>query len=259
MDNVLRITIDNNEPVELIQLTKSLYALDRQYKKYIADNGFLPIERDSKLYIKEIKSGSVIVELMDVVSAAVIPFAEYTNTIVGFTCYLKSAYDYYRGLTGNKPDLDISDKQDLRSIINVVKGNVGSVLTIENVNYTDSSQHNTINMTTNIVNGVSDQVKEDIELDKAKKDGPMYESVLMIFSQTRSDIDSKKGNKVIVDQIIEGKEMPVLFYSSDIKEKILGGDDNFYKYAYQVDITVKYIGEKIAAYMVTELKDQFLY
>ena len=68
----LRIEIRNKKPIELIELTKSFIAISNQFTKYASKNASTEIEKEARLYIKEIKSGSVILDLMEIASVSVI-------------------------------------------------------------------------------------------------------------------------------------------------------------------------------------------
>lgn len=83
--------IENKRPIELIDLTKSLISVSNQFSDYVTREGNSKEEREAKLYIKEIKSGSVIIELIEYATIGMIPFIENVNAIVGFADNLKRA------------------------------------------------------------------------------------------------------------------------------------------------------------------------
>jgi hypothetical protein len=57
--------IENKRPIELLDLTKSLISVSNQFSDYVTREANSKEEREAKLYIKEIKSGSVIIELIE--------------------------------------------------------------------------------------------------------------------------------------------------------------------------------------------------
>lgn len=79
----LIIEINNKQPLELLDLTKSLVALASQFNSYVSKNGDSKENREAKLYVKEIRSGSVILELIELATIGVIPFLENVNTVIG--------------------------------------------------------------------------------------------------------------------------------------------------------------------------------
>jgi hypothetical protein len=56
------IKIDNRRPVELLDLTASLHALGEQYKDFVHDHGYDPVAENVRLYITELRTGSIIAQ-----------------------------------------------------------------------------------------------------------------------------------------------------------------------------------------------------
>ena len=117
----LIIEIKNKQPLELLDLTKSFVSLANQFNNYVSIEGESKEDREAKLYVKEIRSGSVIMELVEYASIGAIPFIENVNTIVGFGGYLKDAYNFLLGKSEKKTvEYLQSDLKDLSQIINPV-------------------------------------------------------------------------------------------------------------------------------------------
>lgn len=60
----LEIKINNKKPVILTDLTISLLAVSQQYQKFIETQTNETYKASTELYIREVKSGSIIVELV---------------------------------------------------------------------------------------------------------------------------------------------------------------------------------------------------
>lgn len=251
----LRVEIKNKEPLELIELTKSLTSLSNQYNSYTESNGFTEKERHAKLYVKEIKSGSVILDLMEYASIGVIPFAENVNTIVGFTEYFGKAVKHFIKGEGNKPELSIQDCKDLSQIVNPIAKDDGSQLNMSVKIDGDFHQH--IHLDSRDANVLQNLLKTEIKEKLEPKTGDLIENAIMVFYQTRNKIDGKSGNKVIIDDAVEGKALNVVFADKKLKKQILKGDDNPNNFAFQVDIKIKTSDGKIIAYEVLKLHDKF--
>lgn len=125
--------IENKKPLELIDLTKSLISVSNQFADYVSREGNSKEEREAKLYIKEIKSGSVIVELFEYATVGMLPFIENVNTITGFADNLKKVIRYYLNNDGEKPVNTINDLKDISTIINPVAKDNGSQMIIQTV------------------------------------------------------------------------------------------------------------------------------
>ena len=60
----LQITIKNQKPVVLTDLTLSLLAINQQFQRFIESETNQDYDASSELYIKEVRTGSIIVELV---------------------------------------------------------------------------------------------------------------------------------------------------------------------------------------------------
>lgn len=251
----LRIELKNNAPLELNELVKSLSALSSQYESYAAKEGFSEVERSSRLYIREIKSGSVIMDLVELASAGIIPYAENINTIIGFGSYIKVVYDYLSNKTTDKIDIDEKDLKDLSQIISPIANDNGSqyFIHIENngvmspILYLDSKN----------AKAIQETIKEEVKEKSVPQAGDVYYNALMVFYQTRNKVKDTTGDKVIIDDVVPNKALNVVFANQDIKKDLLQDDANPYHYAWQVDVKVKTVKGKIVAYEVLTVHDKF--
>jgi hypothetical protein len=246
----LRIEIRNKQPIELIELTKSFIAISNQYTAYASNNASTEIEREARLYIKEIKSGSVILDLMEIASASVIPFLENTNTIIGFADYCKKAINVFLNKDKEMENYTVSDCKDFSAIVNPIAKDNGAQL----------------NMSTN-VNGVFNQyvfldskdsnaLQNIIDLKKPEIAGTR-EKVVLAFYQTRNSTKGKTGNKAIVDDIEKGKPVNVIFANTELKQNILKGENNPNNFGFLVDVKIETVSDKIVAYRILKLHDIF--
>ena len=60
-NSALRIRICNSRSVELFDLTKSLFSAAAEYKIFIGKNYKVTEKEEAILYVREIKSGSIII------------------------------------------------------------------------------------------------------------------------------------------------------------------------------------------------------
>lgn len=255
-DIVLNIEIKNKQPLELTELTKSLIALSNQYDKHSEVNGFTEEARDSKLYVKKIETGSVLMDLVEFGSSSVLPFAENINTIIGFAQFLKSSADYFLNPKDNtKPDLTIQDCKELSQIVSPVAKERSSQL---NINVTNNGTiNNYLSLDSNQCNVLQNMLKSEIKDKQELKNGDIIENALMIFSQTKNKISGKGGNKVIIDDALPGKPINLIIPDKKLKKKIIKGDDNPNNFSFQVDVKIKTADGKISAYEVLKFYDKY--
>ena len=63
-DAILTYLFSNTRPIELLDLTSSLFAIGEQYRSFIRRQGESLSEDDYRLYVREVRTGSIIVDLV---------------------------------------------------------------------------------------------------------------------------------------------------------------------------------------------------
>jgi len=250
----LIIHIENKKPIELMDLTKSLVSLASQFNDYVKTTANVE-HREAKLYVKEIKSGSVILDLIEIATVGALPFIENINTIIGFADYLKTGFHYFLGKKDVKnPEFSTKDCTDFSQIVTPIAKDNGSQINISttvNGNVTNVLVLSSLeaNAFQNIINTESKQMM----LPESKGD---YEKVVMYFDTTKSNIKADTGNKAIIESI-DKKSARVIFETDELKEKILKGEENPLTTGYVVDVKVENVKDKLAAYKVMFLHETF--
>ena len=251
----LVIKIENKNPIELIDLTKSLVSLATQFDSYVVKNADCKQNREAKLYIKEIKSGSVILELIELATIGIIPFIENTNTIIGFAEFCKKTLNYFLKKEGEKPELSPSDYKEFSSILTPVAKDNGSQFNLSTTVNGNVELHLHLNSTE--TNAIQNIIKEEIEQLKIPEQlNEIQPSVLMTWYQARNDTKSKIGNKGVIEEISK-KPLNITFESDEIKETMLHSDINPFNTAYVVDVKIQTIQDKPAAYKVVKMHEYF--
>lgn len=252
---VLNIEIKNHEPLELTELTKSLIALSNQYNLNAEKNGYSQTERNAKLYVKKIESGSVLLDLIEFGSSSVIPFMESTNTIIGFAQFLGDTIQYFLKSKGEKPELSIQDCRDISQIVAPIAKDNSSQL---NVNVTvNGNVTNYVSINSNDSNALQNIMKREIKERLELKNGDIIENAIMIFAQTRNQIAGKSGNKAIIDDALPKKAINVIIPDRRLKKQLIRGNENPYNYSYLVDVKIKTANDVITAYEILKLHEKF--
>jgi hypothetical protein len=90
----LTVKIENKRPVALTDLTQSLNAFADEYNRFIEREGDEGEKgQELQLYVKEIRSGSIIADLMAAAPYA-LPLIEHASTVAGYVKHIKVALDY---------------------------------------------------------------------------------------------------------------------------------------------------------------------
>lgn len=251
----LIFTINNKQPIELLDLTKSLVALSTNFDRYTSENGENKENREAKLYVKEIRSGSIIIELIELATVGVIPFAENINTILDFATYFKSSVNFFLKGEGKNPELGPSEFKEISTIVSPIAKDKGSQLNIS----TTVNGNVTINFNLNSNESTAIQNIFNRELKKLKLpeiSDKSEDRVVLTFYQARSDKTSKIGNKGTIESLNK-KPMNIVFDTEELKTEILHSDVNPLKTAYLVDVKIETINEKPSIYRIIKLHEYF--
>jgi hypothetical protein len=249
-DSRLVVKIENSKPVELFDLTRSLFALTTQFEAFLQKNATSKDERETKLYVKEVKSGSIIVELMEFSGANILPFMENTNTIVVFTSFLIGRLSCL--LKKNRDaDLERKDYRALSDFVSLVAKDGNGAIHID------------CRVNGDVINNYSLSSKQCDVIQACAKaackpvlaEGDIHEKVLLRWFQTRSSLENKKGNVAIIESLSD-KPASTIVNDDEVKKQMLHGDDNPLTTAYVVDVKIEFLGEK-PVYRVLRLHETF--
>lgn len=255
-DVKLTIAISNKQPIELLDLTKSLVSVAVQFQKYVKNNGKSREEINAKLYVKEIKTGSVLIDLVEFATVGLIPFAENVNTILDFANYLKKGFEYFLNNEDSEPAINIEDFKDFSSIIEPIAKDRSSQYNISTTVNGDVHVHVTLDsIKANAIQNKIKQEQKKLKIPISNEDG-LYTRQSLTFYQARNDTKSKQGNKGIIEAISD-KHYNISFSSDDIANEILHGETNPFETAYIVDVTIENINGKPAIYKIHKFHEYF--
>lgn len=250
----LIIEIHNKRPLELLDLTKSLVSVASQFESFVSKNGDSKESREAKLYVKEIRSGSVILELIELATVGVIPFLENTNTILGFAKFAKEAYDFYLGKSDKKPDLELSDCRELSQIVNPIATDGGSQLNLSTTINGNVVLH--LHLNSIDANAIQNVCQKEIKQSRVPEiDDDIEKAVLLTWYQARNDMKSSTGNKGIIESLSQ-KPMNITFETDELKDKMLHGENPFTT-VFVVDVKKQNVNSKLVAYKVIKLHETF--
>jgi len=245
----LNIEIKNNGPIELVDLTKSLLALADEYKRHLVRSEDSIFVNDIRLYVNEIRTGSIIASLIAMAPMA-LPLLENANTVADFTLYLKSAFNFLLGKETNKPALEKANYENLAQILEPVAKDNGSQF---NINTFNNSGPIVIKLDSLNANAIQNSIAREIAALQTPMTGN-HEKVLLYWYQARNDIRNQNGDKAIVESIYSGP-VKTIFANEDIKSKILSSSENLFTRAYIVDVSVETIQNKPAVYKIIEMHE----
>jgi len=254
-DARLIVKIDNKEPIELVDLTKSLLSLASQFSTYTEQYGHSKEEKEAKLYVKEIRQGSVIVELFEMATIGILPFMENCNTIVDFAKFFKTTCEYLLTGNGDKPELTQSDYKELSAIVNPIAKDKASQMNVSTT--INGNVVFNFNLDSTQSNAIQNIIKEEIEKSKLPStQDDIITKVVLTWFQARGNIKSKSGNKAVIEEVSK-KELNVIFEDETTKEKVLHSDINPFTTAFVVDVKIITVQNKPAIYKILKLPEYF--
>lgn len=248
----LTVKISNNQPVELIDLTEAFFSLGEQYKRFIARNPEPTLPETIRLYVKEIKTGSIIVDLV-AFAPLILPVIRDTNTVIGFTKYLKDAYGFFLRKNNKIEQFEKSDYNQLSKIIDIVAKDSGAQIHIHTtVHGTIHQEFNLNSLEANAAQNVIQQELKQLEASQISR----YDKVLFYFYQAREDTRSQTGDKGIIEKISPIPKK-IVFENEEIKRAMLHTAKNPFHLAYVVDVDIETINNKPALYKIVAFHESF--
>ncbi len=246
----LEIRINNEKPVVLTDLTLSLLGVAHQFERFIENETTEQYKAGTELYIKEVRSGSIVVDLV----AQALPLAPLLwegGTLLEWANHAKSVIEWLTGKV-SKPPIDLA-KQDLKQwhqIVEPIAKDHGSQM-----NFSVSDGGKVINqfvINSEQANVAQNEILRQIEsLDEP--DLYVHKKRVMIWYQTKFDSTSATGDKAIIESI-SNTPTKVVFENDAVKKSILAGDDRFHRpwheLAYIVDVRVQTVRGKPKVYSI---------
>lgn len=246
-DGKLVVEYKNQRPVELVDLTRSLLALADEYEQFADEELDGAYRTETKLYIHQIQTGSIITELVPY-AAGLLPILSEANTVLSFAERLQKIIDRLRKpkQEENEPDVDPRSLENVSTILEPVAKDSASQINISTK--TDFHAPVIININSHDANAMQNHARRLLEAQKAPDKG-RHEKVLMYLHQARNDLQSKAGDRGIIESISK-KDVKVVFLSDATKAQMLRADENPFRYAFVVDVDVETVKGKPALYRI---------
>ena len=240
----LIVKIKNTEPVELADFAKSMMSLANDYQSRQTADPRLP----AKLYIKEIKSGSIIAELAPMLPLAGQLLIEHYDQIENYAEHLYNLIGWLLGKNGKPENTDGKQLNNLSNIVNPVANDKGGQLTFSTVNHSGSVVNNiTVNCyeANTVQNRARQEIRQLQEQEEPVENGD-YTQVLMYWAQAAPN---KETDQAVIEAIWP---KPVKVILPDrIKQEILLDEPYPFKKLYIVDVNVQTVKGRPKLYKIT--------
>ena len=260
---ILTLKIDNSQPIPLSSFVKAFTSLAAEYKRSVRENEEFQSE-DAEIFIKQIRSGSIIADLIPVASAVlplVVSEADKIFVAVEFVqkweTRLKSLIN---GVVPDKPSK--SDLSRWADTVENIARDPDASSTLEVATFRDGEKQ--IEASFTFTSAEAKKIQDTIEGEFVRLEDNRtadYERVLMVF--TRSDIGNARvgkpsGERVMIQEVSD-KPLAITYGSElaeqRVKHEIREGDENIYKKGFNVDVKVQYANYKAVAYSIMNVHD----
>lgn len=215
---LLTITLKNSAPVELITLADSLDALGKQYISFAAATGFEPVPGNIRLYIDELKTGSIVAVLKEIADQAAF-WQDHQAVLAAFAGNLNDLILFFAGLKPTKDTTDITriDAENIARITEPVAKDGGAQLIIQ-----VTGSNNTILIQNNYTSERARAAQEGVRrfLGPALPSQGIFENELLFLHQVRDEVRAKAGDKGIIEKFSQ-KAVKLIFTSDESKRLVL--------------------------------------
>ena len=249
-DATLTVTIHNTRAIELTTLTESLQSLGRQYGRYLIKNRVV-LASESKLYVQEVRHGSAVFELVDLVPLGLFGSIESMNTLVDFSKHLTEMYKWFTGPVRRERPKEELKEVDLRNYANIlgpVAKDAGASMSFS------GAFHNSPVTVYSLTSSQAGEALSQIwaEIDEIRKVQPAgeYEQVVFYWDVLKNQRDSGASERGIINSINQ-RPVRVTFASDEVKAQIAFMQDrNPMLVGFIVDVRVETIQDKPVLYNI---------
>lgn len=243
----LIIEIKNLRPIELGDFASSLHALGNEFSSFATNQS--GADGDAKLYIKEIRPGSTIVELVRWAAQSAIEGIKLDENVIGpFMANWQETLKAILNLSDDAKKLPKSSVKNARAFVEPIAKDNGSQVNIiandgANVTVFNVSSGSAAQIAYNANHLLAEQMPEETRF----QDEPM------VLWQVRDGPPAKTGDMGRIDRFSE-KARKITFGSDSVKGSIMERDENPFGYIFFVSGVVKTAGGRIVAYHILALE-----
>lgn len=255
----LEIKINNQAPVGLQDLSLSLLSFNHQFHKFVESETNKETEVGSELLIKEVRSGSIIVELISQ-AAPIVPLLWEGGALAQWAVVVESTCKWLLGKAETPPkELTKQDLQEWNKIIEPVAKDNGSQM---NINVSDGGKViNQFIINSNEAKAMQNKIGRLVD-DMDTPEDNIHHRKVMYWYQTKFDPESDTGNRAIIDDLTKGS-LKVIFENSAVKEAMLHSEPKFgkpwHELAYVVDVEVQTVRGTPKLYKVLKYYPEYTF
>lgn len=259
---IITLTIDNSQPIELGAFVRAFTSIAKEYQDSVDESP--DFEGEAEIYVREVRSGSIVADLWPVVASTVPIIASHAEQVFLAVEFVEKWKDRITKLAaGIVPgNFSRSDLKTFAGVVEAIARDPDASSTLEVATFEDGKRQvkAAFKFRTNEAKAVERTIEGEYRRLETERDDT-HLRVLMIF--TRSDIgdapkDKRSGERVVIPQISD-RDLPIM-YASDlaeqrVKHEIREADDNIYKKGFSVDVSVLYRNARPIVYRILNVHE----
>lgn len=243
---ILTLRIDTDEPIELDSFVGAFTSLAEEYRREM-DRQFPDIDSDARIFVREVRKGSYIAELIPYMApiAPVIAVMDQALIVENFVRVWGRRISLLASGTLGEWKPTKSELETFTDAVKAVANDQDGKSTLEAATYENKERKVRAAFTFSTKDAKACQETIDSLYRKDEPpDREHYERVLMAF--TRTDVGNvavgkRSGERVVIQEISE-KTRAIMYSSTlaedQIKYEIREPDENVYKKGFVVDVDV---------------------
>ncbi|CUT10711.1 hypothetical protein BF49_1791 [Bradyrhizobium sp.] len=245
------IKYEQGRPVELADLGESFRALGRQYEDYVTRHGFDHQPGNAKLYVSQVRSGSIILVLKNMLEQGSMVLKDM-DVLAGFITNLYELINYFRTQKPKPPEqITRDDASRLSRIVEPVAKDGSGTISFTFVGSTAPISITNIVINNETANAIQNNVRR--YLGPSPPEPGSFDREVLYLEQMRGDPKSKVGDRGVIERF-STKPVKLHFMTPESKAAVLDRPFPF-KVAYVVDGQVSTVKGEPALYKVTHVHE----
>ena len=249
---LLTVRYENRNPVDLLDLGNSLTAIAERYRRL---NNLKGRRRGGRLYVRQMRPGSIIAELMPLLEQ-VSSGGDYREVLAAFVTNLD---DLFRGfMLYDARLLRRTSRTDARQVQRILAPTAkdGGSQTFININVEgDLHISGPIQISSDQANEIGRGARRFL------REGPLPEGLpiegeVLYLTQARDERLSKSADRGVIEAIWD-KPLQLNYESDRIRREILGRRENPFRLLFVVDGEVQVVGDKPVSYTISRVREWY--
>lgn len=250
-ETFLTLTFKNQSPVELLDLTASLDALGRHYIDFVHSQGYDQSPENVRLYIDELRSGSIVAVLKDIADQASFIY-DHRDVLGAFLANFDDLVRIFVGISPLKGGETVSRQSAERvaQILEPVAKDGSSQLFLQ-----VTGNNNTIILGNEYSSERARAAQEGVRrfLGPPIPSQGFFENELLFLHQVRDEVRAKSGDRGVIERF-SSKPVKLVITSEEAKRTILERPYPF-KVAFLVDGQVSTVRGEPALYKIYAVRE----